>query len=302
MSRPLRYLPAGSLVEITSRTMQGRMLLRPSQALNDIVLGVLGRAQRRFGMELIAVTVLSNHVHLLARPGSVVRMSDFMEYVLSKLAREVGRLHGWNEKIWGRRYRAIAVSDEPEAQVSRLRYVLENGTKEGLVAHPGEWPGVHSAGALVDGEDLSGFWVDRTAERRANRVGSGSFRVRERVELTPLPAWRHLDDADRRRLARELVDDIAVAARIDRGGRPVLGRDRILRLAPIQRKLIPVRSPAPAVHAATQAVRRAIQDAYRAFLDAYRRAAKGLRAGDLTVRFPPDCFLPAIPVQCLAPD
>jgi hypothetical protein len=32
-----------------------------------------------------------------------------------------GRLTGWKEKIFGRRYRAIVVSNEEEAQIARLR-------------------------------------------------------------------------------------------------------------------------------------------------------------------------------------
>ena len=44
MSRGLRFVPeGGSLVEVTVRTAQSRFLLRPSPALNEIVLGVLGR-------------------------------------------------------------------------------------------------------------------------------------------------------------------------------------------------------------------------------------------------------------------
>ena len=45
MGRKLRYLPEeGALVEVTCRTLQGRLLLRPSPELNDIAAGVLGRA------------------------------------------------------------------------------------------------------------------------------------------------------------------------------------------------------------------------------------------------------------------
>ncbi|HSJ74704.1 MAG TPA: hypothetical protein VK899_00705, partial [Gemmatimonadales bacterium] len=52
--------------------------------------------------------------------------------------------------------------DEEAAQVDRLIYVLSNGVKEGLVARVEEWPGVHSAHALLTGEPLEGIWYDRT--------------------------------------------------------------------------------------------------------------------------------------------
>ena len=51
------------MVEVTYRTIQGRFLLRPEQALNELVIGVLARAQSlcpRVG--LVGIVVLSNHI------------------------------------------------------------------------------------------------------------------------------------------------------------------------------------------------------------------------------------------------
>ena len=63
--RPLRYIPAGSVVEVTTRTIQGRLLLRPSRQVNDIILGVFGRALALYDVKLMALAVLSNHMHAL---------------------------------------------------------------------------------------------------------------------------------------------------------------------------------------------------------------------------------------------
>ena len=62
MSRHLRFIPdGGALVEVTCRTLQGRLLLCPSPQLNDIILGVLGRAQRLYPLEIVAYVFASNH-------------------------------------------------------------------------------------------------------------------------------------------------------------------------------------------------------------------------------------------------
>jgi hypothetical protein len=45
MARPLRFVPPNSIVEVTTRTMQGRLLLRPSPELTEIILGIIGKAQ-----------------------------------------------------------------------------------------------------------------------------------------------------------------------------------------------------------------------------------------------------------------
>ena len=68
MSRRLRFIPdGGALVEVTCRTVQGRLLLCPSPQLNDIILGVLGRAQRKHPVEIVAYAFASNHWHALLR-------------------------------------------------------------------------------------------------------------------------------------------------------------------------------------------------------------------------------------------
>jgi len=62
VGRCLRFVPeGGALIEVTTRTIQGRLLLRPSSATNEIVLGVLGRAQQIYDVGISAVVVLGNH-------------------------------------------------------------------------------------------------------------------------------------------------------------------------------------------------------------------------------------------------
>jgi len=68
MTRPLRCIPdGGSVVEVTSRTLHSRLLLRPDPELNQIIGGALGRAQRLYGVAILGYVFLSNHYHLLLR-------------------------------------------------------------------------------------------------------------------------------------------------------------------------------------------------------------------------------------------
>src|SRR3954462_10076672 len=62
MGRKLRYLPeGGALVEVTCRTLQGRLLLRPDPELNDIAAGILGRSQRLYPVDIVGYIVMSTH-------------------------------------------------------------------------------------------------------------------------------------------------------------------------------------------------------------------------------------------------
>ena len=61
--RPLRHLEIGTsgqaLVEITVRTVHSRFLLLPSTLVNALIVGILGKAQARYGIEICAFAFLS---------------------------------------------------------------------------------------------------------------------------------------------------------------------------------------------------------------------------------------------------
>ena len=145
MSRRLRFIPeGGALVEVTCRALHSRLLFRPSLVLNQILLGALARIKQRHGVRIFFFVCASNHLHILLGVDDARQLARFMGDFSSKLAREVGRLTGWKQKVFSRRYQAIVVSGEEAAQIARLRYGLAHGAKEDLVDRPRDWPGVHA--------------------------------------------------------------------------------------------------------------------------------------------------------------
>jgi REP-associated tyrosine transposase len=304
MARRNRWIPEKrTLVAITCRTLQGRFLFRPSPELNDIALGVFGRAQRLYPVDVCAISVLSNHLHLLLIADDARQVADFMRYVGSNLAREVNRLTGWSGPVFQNRYSMIVVTEEEAAQVERFKYVLAQSCKENLVEKLRDWPGISSVRALVDGDPLVGHWFDRTQESvaraRRDRSAAGQPASREMLALSPLPCWAHLPaDLYRRRVA-DVVAEIeaeAAAERARTGLRP-LGCKAILIQHPHHRPPKLARSPAPLVHAATHAARRAFYEIYARFVNAFREASETLRRGDRTAVFPAGSFPPALPFE-----
>ena len=307
MARRLRYIPpGGALVEVTCRTLQGRLLLRPSAGLNDVIRGVLARAARLSEVSIHAPAFLSNHYHLLLSVTDAQQLATFMNYLNSNLAREAGRLARWREKFWGGRYQAVIVSDEEAAQVARLAYVLGQGVKEGLVASPLDWPGVHCAQALTEGTPLSGHWHDRTLESRARRQGlplePQDFMEQEEIQLTPIPCWESIPPEEYRARVHQMIDAIETDARLQQEatGTSPLGADAVCRQNPHHEPNRIKKGPAPLVHAVAPAVRRSLRKAYFAFRDAYRYAANRLLAGAPDFEFPPGAFPPPLPVRAAA--
>ena len=286
---------------MTQKAIHGRHLLRPSRDLVDIFNGVLLRAAERYPVHVCAFVALSNHTHLLLIPEDGKALSAFMTYFGGNVGKEIGRMHDWRESLFGRRFSHVNVSEEPGEQEARLRYLLSNGCKEGLVKRPEDWPGPSSTEALLTGTKVSGVWFNRSAEYEARRCGRQfskyEFAEVHSRELAPIPAWEPLSPEERRSRVQEMVREITAETRerIETTGRAPLGVKRILRQHPHERPAKTKKSPKPIVHAASRQVREAMKTQFYRFREAYREASEALRAGDFDVEFPPGCHRPRLP-------
>src|SRR5262245_54519809 len=300
--RKLRFVPeGGALVEVTCRTIHSRFLLRPGPVLNEIVIGVLGRAQRMYPTRVCGYVFASNHLHLILDVDDAGQLVRFMRYVNSNLARKVGRLVGWRDKIWSRRYQAIVISAEESAQRERLRYCLAHGVKENLVERVEQWPGVHCAQSLLTGAPAVGYWFDQTQEYAARRRGEKFDRLRyasrEILVLSPLPCWKHLSEEVRRQLVIEMIADIETEAALHRrqSGSQVLGASAVRGQHPFDRPKRPKKSAAPLFHVVNKRVRLELWAGYAWFVAVFREDSAKLRSGDRLARFPAGSFPPALP-------
>jgi hypothetical protein len=169
------------------------------------------------------------------------------------------------------------------------------------VARVDEWPGVHSARALLTGEPLEGIWHDRTFARslrlRRQTPEPGQVEIRQAVVLSQLPCWKHLTPEAYRTRVAELIHQIEATAATERVKKDLepFGVEKILAQDPETRPETLDRSPAPFVHAATRKIRKELWEAYGWFLAAYREAADKLRNGDRNAAFPPGSFPPHLP-------
>ncbi|HEX7500903.1 MAG TPA: transposase [Polyangia bacterium] len=287
--------------------MQGRLLLKPSPELTDLILGVIGKAQALYGMTIHAFVFLSTHAHFLVSPSSAGQLARFMQFVNANVAKEAGRLHVWPERLWSRRYRSIVVADEQAAH-ARLRYVLAHGAKEGLIGSPGSWPGPNCVDALTTGALLRGTWFDRSKEflarQRGETVFPSQFATTFDVKLTPWPGLQHLTEDERHAHCRRVVAEIKARAEAENceKGREPMGVAAILAQDPHSKPASTDRSPAPFVHATCDSTEMEFRAAYRAFVDAFRAGALRLRdrARELVDMFPLWAFPPPLPFNAPA--
>ena len=126
MARKPRCILPGHLYEVTLATFQSRYFFIPSKLLNALIIGILAYSQLKYGMRICFVVFLSNHGHLLIRADSAQQVADFLCLSKSQIAKEVQKRCAWSGGIFKPNSTITPVTDEPEAQIARLRYLLSH--------------------------------------------------------------------------------------------------------------------------------------------------------------------------------
>ncbi|MEZ4247294.1 MAG: hypothetical protein R3B99_03530 [Polyangiales bacterium] len=163
----------------------------------DCVSSALARAQAFFAekglppVEVFAAVVMSNHLHLVLRaPGK--NLAAFMGYFLARVAQTLNLLLGRVGPVFPRRYDAQPILDE-EAAAGRVKYVLENPKKAGLVRCFTEWPGFVAVAGLHENDVLETKHFDRSAWQLAKRPSERArFWTKGRLKLSRLPGMASL--------------------------------------------------------------------------------------------------------------
>jgi len=277
-------------------------LLPATPYFTKIVVGILARAQEKYPVKIHFGSMLANHYHLILTPDDREQLADFMEYVNGNLAREVLTLvEDWDEKCWGDRYHPIPITDEPEALEARLRYAISNGVKENLVERVADWEGFHCAQALLDSKPLHGIWIDRSklyeAERRGKTLERDEYVKNYFLKLEPLPCWKHLTTAQRRRKVAEMIAEAeAEAAALRRAsGTQVLGMAAVQAQDPLDRPERFKKTRRPLLHAASKVERESYLIVRSVFVETYHEASAELLRGRRDVVFPCWSFPPGLP-------
>jgi REP element-mobilizing transposase RayT len=206
MSRPRQILPGASYL-ITRGCANGRFLLRPSEATNEIFLYVLAVAVRRTGVVVHSCCVMSTHYHL-AVTDPRGRLPRFLQYLNALVAKAMNREHKRTDHFWAGDGCSVVVLETPHTVLAKMAYVLANPVKAGLVSRGHEWPGLWLSPSLANAEAIDvvrpkPFFraagplppvISLRVERPAGFVSAGAFdtRLAERVALLEERAARRL--------------------------------------------------------------------------------------------------------------
>ena len=263
----------GKTYLVTRRCAQRQFLLRPSKLTNQVVGYLLAVAARRYGIQVHAFCVMSNHLHLVLTDPAA-RLPAFGQYFASLVGRSINAALGrWESFCAPGSYSAVTLAS-PSDIVDKAAYVLANPVAAGLVRRGRQWPGLWSAPDQV-GTELEFQRPDHFFR------ADGVMPARATLELVAPPGFASAAEFGSA-LSTALTDleDAAAAERRGRGD-GFLGAIRVLTQRPTARP--PSRKPRR-----TLKPRFACRDKWKRievlgrlveFLREYRRAWKAWRSG-----------------------
>ena len=276
MAHRIRWYLPSMMVEVTIKTLEGRFWLRPDPQCRAIVLGVFGKALRHYpSVCLYGLETPSNHVHYLVSTSAPEELPLFLDFVHANIARQINWLRQRTGVFWSRRGMVIAVVDD-DAQIARLRYLLAQGPKAGLVASPKDWEGASATPALLGDMTLPATYTSLDVRRRNAKLArprpEAALGESVPIKFAPLPVWKKRSTRALRTAHEQLVAGIEreYADTNHRGAKWVRSQ------SPDDLPTDVERSAAPLCHASTTVTAASYRNAYREFRDRYRRAAIGL--------------------------
>lgn len=210
----VRYYNPAYLHEITIRTNRGAFGFDPNcQELNSKIVGLLYMAAVIYGIKVIAIHFMSNHYHGLFDIPSSANFSKFLMHFHGSLARLSHEHLGRDGKFWSEN-KWVAVAQDEASVSRRIRYILGQAVKAGLVEHPIQFPGVSCAKAMIDGKSMRGIVIDRTRRYRDVQLKAGAAPLeaytREVVfDISPPRCWTELSPGELQSRYRAIADEAA---------------------------------------------------------------------------------------------
>lgn len=144
MQRVRRYCPAGFPVHVIQR---GNNRIECFRSDDDCAtyIGCLRKSSDRYGVDIHAWVLMTNHVHLLVTPGSDTGVSLMMQDIGRNYVRYFNKRYERSGTLWEGRFRSCLVQNEHYFLLCQ-RYIELNPVRAGMVTNPGDyhWSSYHS--------------------------------------------------------------------------------------------------------------------------------------------------------------
>ena len=137
MARLARIVFPGCPHHVTQRGNRRQEVFRDNEDRFEFV-DMLAAETQRAGVRILAYTLMTNHIHLIAVPESQESLSVAMRRCLSDYARAFNRRCGYTGHLWQARFYSSALA--PQYLWNAVRYVERNPVRARMVLRAEDYP------------------------------------------------------------------------------------------------------------------------------------------------------------------
>ena len=138
MARKNRELSHEFPIHITGRSNNRDHFPIPLEQVWDVLSDYLHIVRYGFGVQLVSFVLMPNHFHLIVRDPEL-HLPQAMEFFMRETSKEIGRLSGRINKIWGCPYHSSVIKSAIYF-LHAYKYVYRNPIKAKLVSSVFEYP------------------------------------------------------------------------------------------------------------------------------------------------------------------
>jgi putative transposase len=283
--RAPRWLLPEAVHFVTNRCEREQFLLLPSAEMNNIIGGWFARALETFGkgIEIYAFVFMSNHFHILLKDNHG-NLPAFMWYFQTNVAKAVNKYWGRKGRVFARRYDAALIKSDANL-LDRFQYTLTNPVRADIVEKCGQWRGLSSYAATVEGEPLLFKQFDAVAYERAVKMrGKKNVNRRDFVRLFRIPidspeCLKDMSEEERGEYVEEMVIECEENQRVLREGecKGVVGMEKALAYEHTYRPENPSFRNRVVLFCRDPELRRETLEARRMFISIYLETSHGFR-------------------------
>jgi len=126
-----------AVYHVTCRCNNQERLFHEEYALVQY-LKILKNCKEKYGFAVYDYTIMSNHVHIIVKPGPTVNISKIMHSINRWYARWYNEHYMRKGHFWEARFDSVIIKDDFQL-LATMRYIDNNPVRAGLCVDPADW-------------------------------------------------------------------------------------------------------------------------------------------------------------------
>lgn len=307
MSQPLRIdFPTGVSSFITRRVRNSQLVYANNNALEERILGSLGKYQAKYNATIYAYTIFGSHDHPMMGfpPGT---KSAFFRDFGARTAEAIKKYvpNFGTGAVFEKRTSEQAITADKASHLDRLMYTVLQPIAAGLCKNLSDYPGYNSFKNILSGKPLEVKFFNGDAFRRAKKrnknVDPEQFYEIYYIKFSRLPGYENLTQKQYRRLLLQEFEKRRrkIVEEFEKQGHKWPSIARLRSTKPVEMAKNPKRtkegSRTPLVLSVCMLARQAFLDHYFSTLVNFKKASCEYLKGNRSVEFPIGTCIPPSP-------